>query len=117
MNNNFSNNLKKLRLQRGWTQEELGKKIKKDYSTIGKWENGSRSPIMEDVIALAKIFDIGITDLISTDSVEEYNGKQAIIDKALYNDFHSIKELPEDQQQAVAEMISHFIDIVKKTNK
>ncbi len=64
MENNFSNNLKHLRIQNNMTQEELGKKLGKDYSTIGKWENGSRSPIMEDVIKISQIFDVSLEKLI-----------------------------------------------------
>lgn len=65
MQNNFASNLKFLRLQRNITQEELGKRLGKDYSTIGKWENGTRSPIMEDVIKVAEYFNVSLTDLIS----------------------------------------------------
>ena len=67
MNNNFAFNLKHLRLEKGLTQEQLGKLINKDYSTIGKWENGTRSPIMEDVIKLSNILDVDIKDLINKD--------------------------------------------------
>ena len=64
MNNNFAFNLKYIRQEKGLTQEQLGKLMNKDYSTIGKWENGTRSPIMEDVIKLSDIFNIDIKDLI-----------------------------------------------------
>lgn len=64
MNNNFAFNLKHIRQEKGLTQEQLGKIMNKDYSTIGKWENGSRSPSMEDVIKLSDIFNINIKDLI-----------------------------------------------------
>ena len=71
MNNNFAFNLKHIRQEKGLTQEQLGKMMGKDYSTIGKWENGTRSPIMEDVIRLSDILDIDIRDLIDRD----YNSK------------------------------------------
>ena len=58
MENNFASNLKHLRLQSGMTQEELAKKLDKDYSTIGKWELGQRSPIMTDVIRIANLFNV-----------------------------------------------------------
>lgn len=64
MDNNFANNLKRLRLQNGLTQEELGKKLDKDYSTIGKWENGTRSPIMEDALKIADFFNVSLEDMI-----------------------------------------------------
>ena len=67
MNNYFNTNLKHLRITRGLKQEELGKKLNKDYSTIGKWENGTRSPIMEDVIKVSEIFNIDLKDLLLKD--------------------------------------------------
>lgn len=67
MENNFPTNLKFLRIKNNWTQEDLGKRLKKDYSTIGKWELGQRSPTMSDVIKISEVFDIDLKDLIATD--------------------------------------------------
>lgn len=67
MDNNFANNLKHLRVQAGMTQEELAKKINKDYSTIGKWELGQRSPIMSDIVKLADIFNVPLNTLVTDD--------------------------------------------------
>lgn len=67
MMNYFNTNLKHLRLISGLTQEDLGKKMDKDYSTIGKWENGTRSPIMEDVLKVSELFNIELTDLLLRD--------------------------------------------------
>ncbi|MBQ6628563.1 MAG: helix-turn-helix transcriptional regulator [Methanosphaera sp.] len=65
--NNFSNNLKQLRLKKGLTQEELAKRLDKNYTTIGKWEKGIRSPILDDLIKLADIFGITIDKLVRSD--------------------------------------------------
>lgn len=73
MNNNFAFNLKHIRQKKGLTQEQLGKLMNKDYSTIGKWENGTRSPIMEDVIKLSDILNVDIKDLIETEFYSENN--------------------------------------------
>lgn len=70
MENNFASNLKFLRLQNNLTQEELGKRLGKDYSTIGKWENGTRSPIMEDVIKIAEYFNVNLSELIASNYVK-----------------------------------------------
>mgnify|MGYP002796738836 CR=1 FL=1 len=64
MQNNFASNLRHLRIQAGMTQEELAKKMDKDYSTIGKWELGLRSPIMTDVIKIAELFQVSLEKLI-----------------------------------------------------
>lgn len=65
MENYFATNLKHLRLQNGMTQAELAKKIGKDYSTIGKWELGQRSPIMADMVKISELFNIPLETLIS----------------------------------------------------
>lgn len=69
MENNFATNLKHLRIQSGMTQEELAKKMGKDYSTIGKWELGQRSPIMTDVIKIADIFQVSLEKLIGSSMI------------------------------------------------
>lgn len=69
MENNFAANLKHLRIQSGMTQEELAKKMDKDYSTIGKWELGQRSPIMTDVIKIADIFQVSLEKLIGSSMI------------------------------------------------
>ena len=66
MDNNFASNLKHLRIERGMTQEELAKRLGKDYSTIGKWELGQRSPIMADVVKISEIFNVSLESLISS---------------------------------------------------
>ena len=67
MQNYFSTNIKFIREQKGLTQEQMAKLFDKDYSTIGKWENGSRSPIMEDALKIADILNIAIEDLFGRD--------------------------------------------------
>lgn len=64
MKNYFTENLKFLRIQKGFTQDELAKKMDKDYSTIGKWELGQRNPIMSDIIKLSEIFNVSVQDLV-----------------------------------------------------
>lgn len=67
MENNFATNLRHLRLESGMTQEELAKKLDKDYSTIGKWELGQRSPIVADVVKISELFNISLPDLLGKD--------------------------------------------------
>ncbi len=69
MENNFASNLKHLRLQNNLTQQELAKKLGKDYSTIGKWELGQRSPIMTDVIKIANFFNVSLEKLIGFSTI------------------------------------------------
>lgn len=116
MENNFSFNLKHLRIQKGLTQEDLGKKLNKDYSTIGKWENGTRSPIMEDVIKIADFFNITLQELISgkvgettfsnmnkEEETEKY--KQILKNKGLMDENENIDEESLNKLLKIADMI------------
>lgn len=88
MENNFANNLRHLRLQSGMTQEELAKKLDKDYSTIGKWELGQRSPIMTDVIRISELFNISLERLIGSsviyDNAENISMETSIVKIPVY---------------------------------
>lgn len=66
---NFARNLKHLRIKKGLNQAELGNILGKDYSTIGKWENGTRSPNVQDTIDVCNFFDITLNDMLLHDLV------------------------------------------------
>ena len=80
MKNYFNTNLKFIRTQKGLTQEQFSKMLDKDYSTIGKWENGSRTPILEDVVKLSEILNVSVSDLVVKDlRLKESTNKDCIL--------------------------------------
>lgn len=56
----FAENLKKIRKDKGYTQEELAKELNVVRQTVSKWEKGLSLP---DVDILSKIADILETDV------------------------------------------------------
>ena len=44
MNVVFSETLRRLREEKGFSQKQLGKQMFVNHSTIARWENGSRLP-------------------------------------------------------------------------
>ena len=52
--------LKSLRLEKGLTQEELGKIINQSKQTVYNWENDKRKCDVESLFKLAKFFDVTI---------------------------------------------------------
>lgn len=64
MKNYLSTNINFLRKQSGMTQEQFANFLDTDYSIIGKWENGTRSPVLEDILKLSKIFNLSLDSLI-----------------------------------------------------
>ena len=66
----FGSELKKLRAQKGLSQEELAEKLVVSRQTISKWENGTAYPDMLNLIAISDFFEVKIDDMISGSSKE-----------------------------------------------
>lgn len=61
----FGKRVRDLRVQRGWTQEQLGEKAGKHWTYIGGIERGTRNPTIEVVEAIAHALEVRIADLFS----------------------------------------------------
>ncbi|MBE6950928.1 MAG: helix-turn-helix transcriptional regulator [Ruminococcaceae bacterium] len=47
-----------LRRDAGWSQAELGRRLKVSASAVGMYEQGRREPSADTLIALSEIFDV-----------------------------------------------------------
>lgn len=56
--------IKTLRLDRGFSQEELAKRLSVVRQTVSKWEKGLSLPDSDMLITLAEIFEISVGDLL-----------------------------------------------------
>lgn len=63
----LSNNIKHLRIQKGWSQEDLAADIHIARSTYSTYETGAKVPDLQTIDALAAKFDIGFEGLVSYD--------------------------------------------------
>ena len=66
MNQSFSNNLKKARIERGLSQQALASKIFVTRSTVARWETGSRLPDAMMIKRLAEILNVDVNLLLSS---------------------------------------------------
>lgn len=57
-------NLRRLRLARGYTQEELGKLLNVQKSAISKYERGTVVPTADILLRLADIFGVSVDTLL-----------------------------------------------------
>ena len=65
----FSENLKTLRLQRGYTQEKLAKALGTTQASITAWENEVREPNFATIKKIADFFNVPMSSLLPTDDV------------------------------------------------
>ena len=65
MNKNiFGKNLKELRLEKGLSQDKLGKQLGFCNQTISFWESGSREPDLDTLVKIARFFNVSYEDLL-----------------------------------------------------
>lgn len=60
----FQDNLKTLRKNKGFTQEELAVRLNVVRQTISKWEKGQSVPDSEMLVRLAEIFEVPVSQLL-----------------------------------------------------
>ena len=67
MNIEIANKLVKLRKQNGLSQEELADKLGLSRQAVSKWERAEASPDTDNLICLAKLYNVSLDELLSTD--------------------------------------------------
>ncbi len=60
----FSENLKTLRKQKGFSQEELAARLHVVRQTVSKWEKGQSVPDAGTLIRLAEILEVSVSELL-----------------------------------------------------
>lgn len=60
----FGENLKTLRKEKGFSQEQLAIRLNVVRQTISKWEKGISVPDAELLIQLAEVLDVTVSDLL-----------------------------------------------------
>ena len=70
--------LRKLRAERGLTQEQFGELVGVTRAAVCLWESGKRWPSSEDLPRIAKTLGCSIDDLFAGDPCQEdYNKKES----------------------------------------
>ena len=60
----FAKKLKQLRQQTGWSQEQLADRLNVTRQAVAKWERGAGFPDIDNVQALAKLFNTSVDELL-----------------------------------------------------
>lgn len=72
MNIEIANRLIELRKKSGLSQEQLAEKLGLSRQAVSKWERAEASPDTDNLICLAKIYNVSLDELLNSDqSVEE----------------------------------------------
>ena len=102
MRNILGERLKSARVKAGQTQEDIAKLLRVQRQVISYFENGSRTPNIDDLIKLAEIFGtstdylLGLTDAQSTDLEVKYICDYTGLSEKAVSELHNNKELIND---------------------
>lgn len=66
LNDSFASVLKKLRVQKGLSQEELAFKANLHRTYISQLERGLKSPTLNTISILAEVLDISLTQFVKS---------------------------------------------------
>lgn len=67
MNIEIANRLVQLRREHGYSQEELAEKLGLSRQAVSKWERAEASPDTDNLILLARLYDISLDQLLYTE--------------------------------------------------
>ncbi len=76
MNIKIADRLVELRKKNGLSQEQLAEKLGLSRQAVSKWERAEASPDTDNLICLAKLYNVSLDELLSTDETIEDIAKE-----------------------------------------
>ncbi|MFS9181463.1 helix-turn-helix transcriptional regulator [Streptococcus timonensis] len=67
----FSERLKKLRKQAQLTQVDVAEKLGISQPAYASWERGVKKPTQENLVKIAKLFNVSVDTLVSNDKTDD----------------------------------------------
>ncbi len=111
----FGENIKKLRKEKGLTQETLADFLGVSFQTISKWERGETYPDITTLPVIASFFNVTIDDLLGVDKAQK---EQKINEYLELYDTMKLKDLSltyEKYREAVKEFPNDFRILIRYT--
>lgn len=117
MPTNFGDNLKRFRVEKNFSQQELADAIGMHSTHLSRYERNLTAPSIEVVKKIAEVLGISIDTLIYGQQDERAKG--SINDNELLTMFAKVQTLATKQQDTVKDLLSAFIlksDLQKNLN-
>lgn len=68
---NFSENLRRIRKESGYTQQDIAERLSVAQATVANYERGVRIPDVDTLVKLSKILKVSVDDLIGVKTAPE----------------------------------------------
>ena len=108
----FGENLKKLRMSRGYSQDRFAREIGSNQVSVSAWEVGTRTPHMSTIKHIANVFHVPISSLLSIEDSGYDDDLVHEVSDALRNDskirllFDRARYLSQDDLDVVLGVVS-----------
>jgi len=93
MNIEIANKLVELRKKNGYSQEELAQKLGLSRQAVSKWERAESSPDTDNLVVLARLYNVSLDELLSTNESSE-----EIIEQTKFDESNNLKENPKEKR-------------------
>ena len=102
MNIEIANRLQKLRKENGYSQEELADKLGISRQAVSKWERAESSPDTDNLIILARLYNMSLDELLyDTESDEEIRKRNIDKEETRKEDNDEDISLTDDEGQSI----------------
>jgi len=104
---NFSERLRKIRSEKGFSKIELGRLAGIHHAQIGRYENKGAHPSADVLAKLANALGVSAEYLLS--GSKENLAENTLSDKDLLSQFKAVEQMPDDEKSVVKKVIDALI--------
>ena len=102
----FGSNIKRVRTEKGISQEELGRRISVHPNQLSKYEREQAAPSIDVVQRMAEALDVSIDALVFG---AQQNMDAVVSDRELVSLFKKVQLLSDRQKDTVKDFLSAFV--------
>ncbi len=77
----LSENIKKFRKSNNMSQDELAEELEVTRQSVSLWETGQTQPSLDNIVALAKLFNVSTDDLLTDGNLKSIGGEKTMCEK------------------------------------
>ena len=109
-------NLRKLRIERNMSQDELGKAVQISGSSISNYELGGNYPEIAVLRRMAKYFNVSTDYLLDLTDVPYPlpDAKKYLLDEKQAEVLHDIFSIPPDERQPLIDLAHNYCKRIKR---
>lgn len=101
----FGKRLAALRVERGWSQAELGRRLELSRGMIAYYESCAKNPTLEFIEKAAAVFEISVGELMGAEVTRRKPGRTSRLEQLTTE----LGKLPKSKQAVVIQMLEGFL--------